>query len=109
MTSIEPSGLVVVAVVLIQPTVALASSSTNSTAVAVIEPRTVITPGRHGVTGPSETGVVVGVVGVPPGGAQVVPPGLGACGAAQPDCASSNVLSFRIGLGTSGLPSNRRA
>src|SRR3954465_15429456 len=92
-------------VVLIQPTVALARSSTNSTAVAVIEPLIVITP-RHGVTGPPETGAAVGV---PPGGAHVVPPGLGACGAAQPDCASSNVLSFRIGLGTSGLPSSRRA
>src|SRR5215207_901050 len=43
----EPSGLVVVAVVLIQPTVALARSSTNSRAVAVIDPRTVMTP-RHG-------------------------------------------------------------
>ena len=53
--SISPvCGLVVAGDVFIQPTTALASSSTNSTAVAVIEPRTVIMPGRHGLTGPSE-------------------------------------------------------
>src|SRR3954454_18288561 len=47
-TFVEPSGWVVVAVVANQPTAALANSSTNSAAVAVIEPLTVITP-RHGV------------------------------------------------------------
>ena len=58
LTSICPvAGSVVAGDVFIQPTTALASSSTKSTAVAVIEPRTVIIPGRHGVTGPSETGV----------------------------------------------------
>ena len=87
----------------IQPTVALASSSTNSTAVAMIEPRTVIMPGRHGLTGPS----VIGVVVVPAlaGGPHTVPPGLGDVGAAQPVRASSKVLSLRIGLGTR-LPSH---
>ena len=80
---------------------ALISSSTNSTAVAVIEPRTVIAPCQR-VTGPSVTGAVW------PGAAHTSPAGLGAVGAAQPDRASSNCLSLRIGLGTWGLPSNRR-
>src|SRR3954463_16182873 len=97
-----PSGRVVAAVVLIHPTVAAASRRTKSAAVLEIVPLTVMTPERHGLTGPSLIGAVVGV---PSGGAQTVPPGLGAFGAAQPDCASSSVLSLRIGLGTGGLPS----
>ena len=83
---------------------ALISRSTNSIAVLAIEPPTVIIPGRHGVTGPSSIGGTV----VCPGGAHTVPPGLGAFGAAHPALAASNCFSLRIGLGTSGLPSNTR-
>ena len=50
-----PSGFWMVPSVIIQPTVALARRRTKRTAVAVIEPRTVIIPDRHGLTGPSLT------------------------------------------------------
>src|SRR5687768_2849963 len=72
------------------PAVALASSNTNRTAVAVIVPLTVISPPRHVETGPSVTGAPGGA-----GGAHTAPPGLGAVGAAQPACASASRLSFR--------------
>src|SRR5688572_4854349 len=80
-----PSGFTTVPSVIIHPTVALARRRTKRTAVAVIEPRTVIIPDRHGVTGPSLTPPAG-----PAGGAQTSPPRLGGWGAAQPARASSS-------------------
>src|SRR6478735_5537167 len=89
-----PPTICVVTGVADQPTAADAMSSTSSTVVRLMTPRTVIPP-RHSDTGPS----VIGSVPAAFGGAQVVPPGLGGFGAAQPALASAIAFSLRTGLG----------
>src|SRR6478609_3446190 len=83
-----PPTICVVTGVADQPTAADAMSSTSSTVVRLMTPRTVIPP-RHCDTGPS----VIGSVPAAFGGAQVVPPGLGGFGAAQPALASAIAFS----------------
>ena len=97
---ISPSGLASVAV---HPNTAVTSSKTKRTAVAVIVPRTVIIPGRHGVTGPSS----IRGPGAD-GGAQTSPPGLGGVGAAHPARSASNFFSFSSGFGTGHSLRRRR-
>src|SRR6476619_5065273 len=91
-----PPTIWVVTGVADQPTAADAMSSTSSTVVRLMTPRTVIPP-RHSDTGPSVIGSAPDTG--PLGGAQVVPPGLGGFGAAQPALASAMAFSLRTGLG----------
>src|SRR6476620_5089515 len=87
-----------------QPTAADAMSSTISTEVRLMTPRTVLPP-RHSDTGPSVIGSAP--VNGPLGGAQVAPPGLGGFGAAQPALASAMAFSLRTGLGMGTVSSLR--